>query len=119
MGSIDYKKAYEYLEAQLEDIMIETETLLDHNPATLKIDKIATNQESEGQIDIIVCSSGEMMEYALYIYKKGESTALEKLMYQLPNVFTLNLEPGRYKVKAFVKQNNDQKVSMDKEVRVY
>ncbi|MGV3243626.1 hypothetical protein [Staphylococcus sp. 11261D007BR] len=119
MGNIDYKKAYEYLEAQLEDIMVETAELLDNNPPTLKIDDILTEQNSEGVIDVIVCSSGQQMTYALYVYQKGHAIAQEKLMYQYSNVFRLNLEPGKYRVKAFVKQNNEQKVAMDKNIKVY
>ncbi|MBI5975394.1 hypothetical protein [Staphylococcus canis] len=119
MGNINYKKAYEYLEEQLEDIMIETAELLDNNPATLKIDDIIVNRKQEGNVDVIISSSGENMEYALYIYKKGESVALEKLMYQHSNTFNLDLEPGRYKIKGFVRQNREQKISKDKEIRVY
>ncbi|ARJ51494.1 hypothetical protein [Staphylococcus lutrae] len=119
MASIDYKRAYEYLESQLEDIMLETATLLDHNPATLRIDEILTHQEEEGVIDVIVCSSGEKMTYALYIYKKGESVATEKIMYQHQNVFHLTLEPGKYRIKAFVKQNQQQKVSDTAQIKVY
>ncbi|AKS69619.1 hypothetical protein RN70_08950 [Staphylococcus schleiferi] len=119
MGNINYQAAYEYLESQLEDIMLETAYLLDHNPATLKIDDIVTHQEKEGEIDVTICSSGEKMKYALYIYKKGESVAFDKIMYQVQNHFQLELEPGKYRIKAFVQQNNHQKVSKSKEMRVY
>ncbi|PCF46178.1 hypothetical protein [Staphylococcus delphini] len=119
MESVNYKRAYEYLESQLEDIMLETAQLLDNNPTTLRIDEILTHQEEEGKIDIIICSSGEHMKYALYIYKKGEAVATEKLMYQYQNVFRLHLEPGKYRIKAFVQQNNTQKVSETKQIKVY
>lgn len=119
MANVDYKKAYEYLESQLEDIMIETSVLLDHNPATLRIDDILSNQTEEGKVNITVCSSGEKMSYALYIYKKGQSVPEEKIMYQPQNVFHLSLEPGKYRIKAFVQQNNNQKVAETKEIKVF
>ncbi|ALN76098.1 hypothetical protein [Staphylococcus agnetis] len=119
MTNVDYKKAYEYLESQLEDIMLETSILLDHNPATLRIDEIIANQTEEGKVTITICSSGEQMKYALYIYKKGQSIPEEKLMYQAQNVFQLSLEPGKYRIKAFVQQNNTQKVAETKEIKVF
>lgn len=119
MTNVDYKKAYEYLESQLEDIMLETSVLLDNNPATLRIDEIISNQTKEGQVTITVMSSGEKMTYALYIYKKGLSIPEEKYMYQQQNVFYLALEPGKYRVKAFVQQNNNQKIAETKEIKVF
>ncbi|PTG22524.1 hypothetical protein DWB97_08330 [Staphylococcus chromogenes] len=119
MANVDYKKAYEYLESQLEDIMLETSILLDNNPATLRIDEITADQTKEGQVSITVRSSGEKMTYALYIYKKGQSIPEEKYMYQPQNVFHLSLEPGKYRIKAFVQQNNNQKIAETKEIKVF
>ncbi|MCG3413390.1 hypothetical protein K0018_10075 [Staphylococcus massiliensis] len=119
MSELNYKRAYEYLESQIEDMMYETAVLLDNNPATLRIDDIIVEQNEESEVDIIISSSGECMKYALYIYNKGEGIPFEKMMYQNSNTFKLNLKNGRYIIKAFVQQNEQEKVAEKKQIRVY
>ncbi|GGI41339.1 hypothetical protein [Mammaliicoccus stepanovicii] len=117
--AVDYKKAYQYLELQIEDMMLETQALLDNNPATLRIDNMKAKQIDTQLIEVIISSSGEHMKYAVYVYEKGSSIPIEKFMYQEKNNFIIQLMPGKYIIKGFVQQNGEEKVTESVSVKVH
>lgn len=75
-----------------------------------KIVKVIIEKVDSSNFYVVNTAEGEELEYAYYVYK--DNKVIDKFYYKKDAHFTYKVkEPGSYKVKAFIKDKNDETVS--------
>lgn len=75
-----------------------------------KIVKVIIEKVDSSNFYVVNTAEGEELEYAYYVYRDNE--VIDKFYYKKDAHFTYKVkEPGSYKVKAYIKDKNEEKVS--------